>query len=66
MAEFLKFVENFFDPENGRYGPKTVILGLFWGPFWRSFLALSGYRFCIDFRRVSRDLKNPEFAGRWC
>ena len=31
-----------------------VILDLFWGPFWRPFWSLLGYRFCIDFRRVSR------------
>ena len=29
--------------------PMLVISALFWGPFWRQFVILLGYRFCIDF-----------------
>ena len=42
-----------------------VILAHFWGPFWRPFWSLLGYRFWIDFRRVSRTLQKSKVRRKW-
>ena len=39
-----------------------AILDLFWVPFWRPFWALLGYRFWIDFRRISGALQKSKNA----
>ena len=50
-AENHHFLTLFWNPILGwLLKPISVIFAHFWGPFWKPFSSLFGYRFCIDFR----------------